>query len=79
MNPQSKNLYLMATIYKKHNELLTENKRLRVCLLKIKEDLELADRVKPCFDFLKSSIKANTLILEKYVNTKQGTPSKRAN
>lgn len=79
MNPQSKNLYLMATIYKKHNELLTENKRLRVCLLKIKEDLELADRVKPCFDFLKSSIKANTLILEKYVKTKQGTPSKRAN
>ena len=56
----------MATIYKKRNELLTENKRLRVCLLKIKEDLELADRVKPCFDFLKSSIKANTLILEKY-------------
>jgi len=69
----------MATIYKKRNELLTENKRLRVCLLKIKEDLELADRVKPCFDFLKSSIKANTLILEKYVKTKQGTPSKRAN
>ena len=69
----------MATIYKKRNELLTENKRLRVCLLKIKEDLELADKVKPCFDFLKSSIKANTLILEKYVKTKQGTPSKRAN
>ena len=69
----------MATIYKKRNELLTENKQLRVCLLKIKEDLELADRVKPCFDFLKSSIKANTLILEKYVKTKQGTPSKRAN
>lgn len=69
----------MATIYKKRNELLTENKRLRVCLLKIKEDLDLADKVKPCFDFLKSSIKANTLILEKYVNTKQGTPSKRAN
>ncbi len=68
----------MATIYKKRNELLTENKRLRVCLLKIKEDLELADRVKPCFDFLKSSIKANTLILEN-VNTKQGTPSKRSN
>ena len=69
----------MATIYKKRNELLTENKRLRVCLLKIKEDLDLADKVKPCFDFLKSSIKANTLILEKYVKTKQGTPSKRAN
>ena len=69
----------MATIYKKRNELLTENKRLRVCFLKIKEDLDLADKVKPCFDFLKSSIKANTLILEKYVKTKQGTPSKRAN
>ena len=69
----------MATIYKKRNELLTENKRLRVCLLKIKEDLDLADKVKPCFEFLKSSIKANTLILEKYVKTKQGTPSKRAN
>ncbi len=69
----------MGTVYKKRNELLTENKQLRVCLLKIKEDLELADRVKPCFDFLKSSIKANTLILEKYVKTKQGTPSKRAN
>lgn len=68
----------MATIYKKRNELLTENKRLRVCLLKIKEDLELADRVKPCFDFLKSSIKANTLILEKHGNTNKGTPSKRA-
>lgn len=54
----------MATIYKKRNELLTENKRLRVCLLKIKEDLDLADKVKPCFDFLKSSIKANTLILD---------------
>lgn len=56
----------MSTIYKKRNELLTENKQLRVCLLKIKEDLELADMVKPCFDFIKSSIKANTLILDKY-------------
>lgn len=54
----------MATIYKKRTELLTENKRLRVCLLKIKQDLDLADKVKPCFYFLKSSIKANTLILE---------------
>ena len=69
----------MATIYKKRNELLNENKRLRVCLLKIKQDLELADKVKPCFDFIKSSIKANTLILEKHVNTKQGTPSERSN
>ena len=68
----------MATIYKKRNELLTENKRLRVCLLKIKEDLDLADKVKPCFDFLKSSIKANTLILENG-NTDKGTPSKRTN
>lgn len=68
----------MATIYKKRHELLTENKRLRVCLLKIKEDLELADKVKPCFDFLKSSIKANTIILEKYGNTNKGTPSKCA-
>ena len=56
----------MSTIYKKRNELLTENKQLRVCLLNIKQDLELADRVKPCFDFIKSSIKANTLILDKY-------------
>lgn len=69
----------MATIYKKRNELLTENKQLRVCLLKIKEDLALSEMVKPCFDFLKSSIKANTLILEKYVNTNKGTPSKRPN
>ena len=68
----------MATIYKKRNELLTENKRLRVCLLKIKQDLDLADKVKPCFDFLKASIKANTLILENG-NTDKGTPSKRTN
>lgn len=65
----------MATIYKKRNELLTENKRLRVCLLKIKEDLDLANKVKPCFEFLKSSIKANTLILDN--GTDKGTPSKR--
>lgn len=69
----------MATIYKKRNELLTENKQLRVCLLKIKEDLELADKVKPCFDFIKSSIKANTLILEKHGNTNKRTPSERSN
>ena len=68
----------MATIYKKRNELLTENKRLRVCLLKIKQDLELADKVKPCFDFLKSSIKANTLILENG-NTNKRPSSKRFN
>lgn len=68
----------MATIYKKRNELLTENKQLRVCLLKIKQDLELADKVKPCFDFLKSSIKANTLILENG-NTNKRTSSKRFN
>lgn len=59
----------MSTIYKNRNELLTENKQLRFCLLKIKQDLELADRVKPCFDFIKSSIKANTLILDKYVHS----------
>lgn len=69
----------MATLYKKRNELLTENKQLRVSLLRIKQDLDLAVKVKPCFEFIKSSIKANTLILEKYVKTKQGTPSKRAN
>jgi len=68
----------MATIYKKRNELLTENKQLRVCLLKIKEDLALSEMVKPCFDFLKSSIKANTLILENG-NTNKRTPSKRSN
>lgn len=56
-------------------ELLYENKDLIDCLNNIKKDLDLADRVKPCFDFLKSSIKANTLILEKYVNTNKGTPS----
>jgi len=54
----------MATIYKKRNELLTENKRLRVSLLAIKQDLDLAVKVKPCFEFLKSSIKANTIILD---------------
>ena len=58
---------------------MTENKQLRFCLLKIKQDLELADRVKPCFEFLKSSIKANTIILEKHGNTNKGTPSKRSN
>lgn len=66
----------MATIYKKRNELLTENKQLRVCLLKIKEDLALSEMVKPCFDFLKSSIKANTLILEKYVHSSNTNRSK---
>ena len=54
----------MGTVYKKRNELLTENKQLRVSLLRIKQDLELAVKVKPCFEFLKSSIKANTIILD---------------
>lgn len=60
-------------------DLIYENKDLIDCLNNIKKDLALSEMVKPCFDFLKSSIKANTLILEKYVKTKQGTPSKRAN
>lgn len=60
-------------------DLIYENKDLIDCLNNIKKDLALSEMVKPCFDFLKSSIKANTLILEKYVNTKQGTSSKRPN
>lgn len=47
-------------------DLIYENKDLIDCLNNIKKDLALSEMVKPCFDFLKSSIKANTLILEKY-------------
>jgi len=60
-------------------DLIYENKDLIDCLNNIKKDLALSEMVKPCFDFLKSSIKANTLILEKHGNTNKGTPSKRAN
>lgn len=60
-------------------DLIYENKDLIDCLNNIKKDLALSEMVKPCFEFLKSSIKANTLILEKHGNTNKRTPSKRAN
>lgn len=55
----------MATIYKKRAELVAENSQLKNSLLKIKADLELSEKINPCFEFIKSSINANTIILEK--------------
>jgi hypothetical protein len=52
-------------------DLIYENKDLIDCLNNIKKDLALSEMVKPCFEFLKSSIKANTIILDNGTNYKR--------